>query len=369
MCSKDLGFQVDFFYEEEEDLEDRIKEEKGQRPSAVITAADRNLEEEDAFLDGYKMARNLVQHSPEVKKPDKKKELKVGVALYHASDSFLKELMENIEVKFKEAQEEKGVRILVAMEDARGDQQTQDKQIQYLMDQDCDVIVVNAVDPWSASGIIHRVKERQIPVIFINREPADEDIALWDQVYYIGTDGSDLGALQGEMAADAFLDEDLLMDRNMDGTLQYVLVEGEEGHSDSIRRTDSMYKVLKEKFPLDQIEAVSAEWDRQTAKERILAMDEESLSETEAVLCNNDEMALGVAEALQEAGLDSIPVFGIDGTKEAIDGIEKHTIFGTVSQNNEKQAEKIVELVWHLWTGDVPETPHKLYIPGEKVID
>lgn len=50
--------------------------------------------------------------------------------------------------------------------------------------------------------------------------------------------------MQGEIAADMIRDNDAV-DRNQDGKIQYVLLEGETGHQDAIIRTDSVVKQLK----------------------------------------------------------------------------------------------------------------------------
>ena len=50
--------------------------------------------------------------------------------------------------------------------------------------------------------------------------------------------------MQGEIAADMIRDNDAV-DRNQDGKIQYVLLEGETGHQDAIIRTDSVVKTIK----------------------------------------------------------------------------------------------------------------------------
>ena len=76
-----------------------------------------------------------------------------------------------------------------------------------------------------------------IPIIFFNREPVEEDLMRWDKLYYVGGKAKQSGELQGELAAD-FIKVNPQADRNNDGKIQYVILEGEMGHQDAIIRTE-----------------------------------------------------------------------------------------------------------------------------------
>ena len=441
-CSRDLEFQIDFFFEDgSEALKHRILEEEKRKISAVLTEKDLDENADDLFVNGYETVQKIVENSPRVVKPEEKEECKVGIAFYNGEDSFIMNLVEDMVEEFTK----EGGRVVTALEDAQGSQQRQNVQIEYLMEQGCDVIAVNPVDSWSASRIIHRAKEEDIPVIFFNREPPDEDFELWDKAYYVGSDGRDLGRIQGEILTEAFEDEmvdknkdgilqyilvegeeghsdsirrtdamhekvkedlpieqiqsifelwdkayyvgsdgrdlgriqgeilteafeDEMVDKNKDGILQYILVEGEEGHSDSIRRTDAMHEKVKEDLPIEQIQSIFGGWDREKTREHFRKMDEDKLRRCEAVVCNNDDMALGVLDAFEERQMEAPPiVLGINGSEEAIEEIENGRLYGTVSQKNKEQAEKIVDIFRQLFEEKVPEGPQKIYILGEKL--
>ncbi len=51
----------------------------------------------------------------------------------------------------------------------------------------------------------------------------------WDKLYYVGGKAKQSGELQGELAAD-FIKVNPQADRNNDGKIQYVILEGEMGH-------------------------------------------------------------------------------------------------------------------------------------------
>ena len=67
--------------------------------------------------------------------------------------------------------------------------------------------------------------------------------------------------------------------------------------------------------------------------------------EIEVVICNNDEMALGAADALKRAGnTRSVKIVGIDGTPQGLAGLKQGLIYGTVQCDSEEYADVIFEL-------------------------
>lgn len=366
-CSSDSDFLINLFFEEnEQELNRRIEEEKAE-VSGILTQEDCREGAEDLFRQGYEAAKEKAGQGRPIRRRREKKELKVGLALYNGEDTFVKTLSEDIKAALQKLEQEEDIRVLLLEENAEGRQQRQNQQLSYLMQQECDVLVVNPVDTGSASKIIHRAKEQDIPLVFFNREPLDEDICLWNQVYYVGTDGEEIGALQGEILSRALRENPQFIDKNRDGVLQYVLIEGEAGHRDSVKRTEAILKKAEENFPAEQIAVVFGNWERETAGEEFMRLGQEKTEACEAVISHNDDMALGVFEALEQNGVSSLPAFiGVNGSREVLEKIQEGVFLGTVSQESEKQAEKIVDLAWKLWERAEIGEPQKIYLPGEK---
>ena len=68
--------------------------------------------------------------------------------------------------------------------------------------------------------------------------------------------------------------------------------------------------------------------------EKFAALDDEAVQNVEAVICNNDDMALGVVKALQEKDMkDQVMVVGVDFTEEAKAAIEDGTYDATVAMS------------------------------------
>ena len=80
-----------------------------------------------------------------------------------------------------------------------------------------------------------------------------------------GADAEQSGVMQGELAADA-IKADSRIDRNKDGKIQYVVLEGEAGHQDAILRTEKVADTLKKEGV--ELEKLEAEWPTGTGPRR-----------------------------------------------------------------------------------------------------
>ena len=76
----------------------------------------------------------------------------------------------------------------IQMVDAQNDQAKQVEQIDLMINKGAKVLCVNAVDPTAAQSIISKAKAADIPVIFFNRCPSDEDMLSYDKCWYVGND-------------------------------------------------------------------------------------------------------------------------------------------------------------------------------------
>ena len=117
---------------------------------------------------------------------EEKKTLRVGVTLYRGDDSFINNLCGKMEEKAKAYEKETGVKVILDVVDGKGNQNTQNSQVDRFISLGVDVICVNMVDRSAASYIISRAMEGDIPVIFFNREPVEEDMNRWEKLYYVG---------------------------------------------------------------------------------------------------------------------------------------------------------------------------------------
>lgn len=293
----------------------------------------------------------------------------VGVACYDQNDVFISELLEC----FKEACNE--YNLVVTVRDAARSQKTQNDQVKELINGGCDILCVNLADRTDTSDIIDMAKKNNVKIIFFNREPVVEDLMQWDGLYYVGADAKESGVMQGELVAD-YIQKNKIIDRNNDGKIQYVILEGEIGHQDAIIRTESTVDRLKESgIELERLGYGIANWNRAQAQNRMSQMLSQYPEEIEVVLANNDEMALGAVEAYKKLGYsdeDMPAFFGIDGTDEGLRAVKETQISATVYNDKEGQAKAMAELADALLQDKdldkfVFEKNRCLYLPYSKV--
>lgn len=282
----------------------------------------------------------------EKQQPDATDQIYVGVASYNQSDTFISQMISCLKEELEELEND-GFTVTVTIRDAADLQRTQDDQVEELIDAGCNVLCVNLVDRSNPSEIIDMARENDVPVIFFNREPVAGDMMQWDRLYYVGADAWQSGMIQGQLAAEV-IKENPRIDRNKDGKIQYVILEGEPGHQDAIIRTENAVDTLKNYgIQLEKLSCGIANWNRAQAQNRMAQMIGQHQHNIELVLANNDDMALGAIDAYQKSNFteSAFPVFfGIDGTDVGLAAVADETLSGTVYNDKEGQAKAMAKL-------------------------
>ena len=282
------------------------------------------------------------------------KTLRVGVITYSQDDPFINGLTDELKVQLK-AMENKQRRIIVSTKSGNDDQQEQNEKVEEMIDAGCDVLCINLVDRTAPSRIIRMARNEDIPVIFFNREPVREDLMQWEKLYYVGCDAEQSGIMQGEIAAE-YINSHPEVDKNEDGKIQYVLLEGEAGHQDAISRTEYSVKTLmKNDVILEKLSYQLADWNRGQAENRMNRLISQYGKEIELVISNNDEMALGAVEAYQTVGYareDWPVIFGIDGLEDALKAVKAGEMQGSILNDRVDQAKEMAKMAVKLFEGE-----------------
>lgn len=281
--------------------------------------------------------------------------IKIGVSVYNQYDTFISQLMDSFEKAMKEKETQEGITISVEIQNAAGSQSEQNSQVEDFINNGCDVICVNLVDRTDPTMIIDKAKSADVPVIFFNRELVEEDLERWEKLYYVGAVALESGIMQGEIVAEAYEKNPERLDKNGDGVLQYVMLEGEAGHQDAIIRTEYAVNTIQESgIKLEKLDHAIANWNRGQAQTKMQQWMESFGDEIELVLSNNDDMALGAIDAYKaiETPLSKYPfIAGIDGTEVGMEAIREGTLGATVFNDGAGQAKQMLRLAFDLATG------------------
>jgi methyl-galactoside transport system substrate-binding protein len=275
--------------------------------------------------------------------------------------------------------------------DANGSQAEQTNQIDTAIASGIKVLVVNQVDSGSedvAKTILEKAEAAGCKVVFFNRAISQDDAsaeALLNQYgsAFVGTDFTQAGHMEGKMVGDFVLANYDAVDLNGDGEISYVMFKGDEGNAEAIARTkygqedaDAILTAAgkpalkyydenktENKYLLD----ANGTWSAAAANEHMETVfaqyNEENGNMVELVIANNDEMALGAIQSLQNHGYNkgdgastTIPVFGVDATDSARAAIDAGTMTGTVKQDAEGMANVTALLAQNLLAGKAPVT-------------
>lgn len=280
--------------------------------------------------------------------------LRIGVVVYKGTDTYITNMTQAMETAAQDWSEESGERVQITVSDALENQNTQNEQIDRFLSLGYDVLCVNLVDRTDAARVIGKAREADVPVVFFNREPVQEDLESWDKVYYVGSDARQSAQLQAQIVLELWERDPAALDKNGDGTLQYAMLEGESRHQDAMIRTEVSVQTLREAgVPLERVESGIANWERSQAD----ALAETWLLERpdiELILCNNDDMALGAADAAARLGLDFGNIVGIDGTPQGLEAVEDGRLLGTVVMDYAAHGAAIFRLARTLGSGGEP---------------
>jgi methyl-galactoside transport system substrate-binding protein len=268
-------------------------------------------------------------------------EPKVGVAIYKFDDTFMTGVRNAIEDSAK------GI-AKVDIVDSQNSQATQNDKVDQFLTKKDKALVVNPVDRTAAGVIIDKAKAKDVPVVFLNREPMPEDMKKWDKVYYVGAKAEESGTLSGQIVAD-YWKAHPEADKNKDGVLQYVMLKGEPGHQDAELRTKYSIQALEDAgIKVEKLAEDTAMWDRVKGQDKMAAFLGANGDKIEAVFANNDDMALGAIEALKAAGYFKgdkyMPVVGVDATAPAVQALQEGTLLGTVLNDAKNQGKAAITL-------------------------
>lgn len=266
----------------------------------------------------------------------------VGVCLYKYDDTYISTVRQALE-----KQAEGKVNLL--LNDGKGDQGTQNDQIDLLIEKKVDALLVNIVDVGASQTVVNKAKSADIPIIFFNREPNEDVLKSYSKARFVGTNAKDAGVIQGEIITKAW--KSGKYDKNNDGIIQYVMLKGEPDNPEAVARSEWSVKTVEENgVKTEQLGMQICNWDTELASRATEAWISKFGDEIEFIISNNDGMAQGAIAALQAAGYNKgddskfIPVVGVDATDAAKELIKKGYMTGTVLQDGDAMADVLFKV-------------------------
>lgn len=229
-------------------------------------------------------------------------------------------------------------------------------------------IIINMVDPETAEQCVEAAGDMY--VVFVNRYPSDDSV-LSEKVVYVGSDENTSGYFQGEWLAEHFKAEGK-------NEFRYILINGILGQTSTTLRTESLLKGLEDNGVkgVQATAPLAAEYQRENAQDMIAPL--LKTTEYDAIISNNDAMALGAIEAMIDQGIDptSVPIVGIDASLDGRQAVKDGTLDMTVFQDPKGQGKGALIAAKNLIAGnainngtdwELDESGNILWIPFEPV--
>lgn len=269
----------------------------------------------------------------------------IGACIYKFDDTFMTGVRNNM----TKAAEELNAELEIV--DSQNRQPTQNDQVDTYITKGVMSLIVNAVDRTAAGPLMEKAKAVGLPIVFINREPEANVMQAYDKLWYVGARAEESGTQSGELIADYFK-ANPEADKNKDQKIQFIMLRGEQGHQDATLRTEYSVKAIKDAgWEPVELGSDTANWDKVQATDKMKGfIAAVGLDKIEAVLANNDDMALGAIEALKAEGYNTgdhkkfIPVVGVDATAPALEAMSTGALLGTVLNDAKNQGQAAVRI-------------------------
>ncbi|WP_176047121.1 sugar ABC transporter substrate-binding protein [Burkholderia sp. BCC1644] len=243
---------------------------------------------------------------------------KIGVTMASFDDTFLTILRNSI----TDAAKKDGA--TVQIEDGGNDVGKQLSQVQNMIAQKVDAIIVNAVDTDATPKITKMVTAARIPLVYVNRKPVDFD-KLPAGVAVVASDEKQSGTLQARQVC-----------KLLGGKGDLLVLMGELSNESARARTKDIEDVIatKDCSGMKIVDKREGKWSR-TQGQDITMNWLSSGTKFDAIISNNDEMAIGAINALKAARklTPKTVVAGIDATPDGLAAMKAGELKVSVYQN------------------------------------
>src|ERR1700678_1242510 len=276
---------------------------------------------------------------------------KIGVSMDKFDDNFLTVLRNGMADYAKTVPG-----LSLQIEDAKDDASKQISQVQNFIANKVDAIIVNPVDTSATAAITKAAADAGVPLVYVNREPADVE-KLGPKAAFVASNETESGTLETKEIC-----------KLLGGKGNILVIEGQLSNQSAVQRTKDIHEVIStpDCNGIKIIAEQTGEWDR-TKGQNLMTNWLSKGMKFDAVVSNNDEMAVGALQAMKSAGVDTKKaiVGGVDATQDALASMKAGDLKVTVFQDAAGQGNVAVDAALALAAGKTVEK--KTYIPFQLV--
>lgn len=279
----------------------------------------------------------------------------IGVSMALFDDNFLT-VLRNGMTDYAKTQKD----VTLQIEDAQNDVGKQLSQVQNFVASGVDAIIVNPVDTDATVALSQAADAAGIPLIYVNRMPVNVD-QLPEKQAFVASDEKESGTLETKEVC-------RLLKEAGKKEAKAVVMMGELSNQAARMRTQDIKDVIAtpDCSFIKIVEEQTANWSRTQGADLMTNWLSAGV-QFDAVIANNDEMAIGAIQSLKAAGKDmkSVIVSGVDATQDALAAMAAGDLDVTVFQNAAGQGKGAVDAALKIARGEKVEK--KVYVPFELV--
>ena len=230
------------------------------------------------------------------------KSIVVGVSMYSLADKYPTYLQDSMD-KFVTSQSN----LKFKYADANGDPAKMLNDVENFIDSKVDALIIMPTDQKIVKAIGLKARKAKIPLIVVTVKPNEEDMQY--VASYVGSEEIKSGEMQGKFIVNSLNGK----------PAKAIILLGPLGLEAQIKRTEGNKKIFAQHPEIKVVAEQEAKWDRAKGME----VAENLLSahrDTNVILSNNDEMAIGALLAAKKLGFkdEDILIVGIDATPDAL---------------------------------------------------
>ncbi|MEH7745317.1 substrate-binding domain-containing protein [Neobacillus drentensis] len=262
-----------------------------------------------------------------------KGKIKIGVLYQNLQNEYIVGLQDSIRKYAKSS----GIELIES--DGEGKAENQISQVENLINQQVDAIILNPADKDGSAGVVEKAAAAKIPLITVLAVVSNEEKAT----AHVGSDDVEAGKIEMKHVVEL-----------LGGKGTIAIIHGPNGNSAEVNRTEGNKEILKDSPNIKVAAEQTANWSREEA----LALTENWLQSQmlDAIVAQNDEMALGAIKALSAAGkLNETKVIGIDAIPDALNSIQSGELTATVFQDVDAQGKMAVDVAFKAAKGEKVE--------------
>lgn len=239
----------------------------------------------------------------EGEKTDKEGELKIGISLPSATHGWMGALIDSAEQEAKEMKKNDGINYVMTN---AADPNKQANDIDDLIAQKVDVIVMLPIESAALTPVGQKIKDAGIPLVIIDRELENDSATV-----VVKGDNEGIGINAGKY----FVEQ-------LNGQGKVVEITGPPS-SVTEQRGKGFKEAMDNEPGIEVVASQSGDFSTEKSLE-VMQNILQAQPEIDAVFTQDDGMALGVLQAIKEAGREDIQfITGAAGAKEIFDNMKE----------------------------------------------